>query len=357
MSANLSGDDKLLDLKRRAYVLDRISITKGGKLTASVAIKKVPKQIAAELAMSEEVAVRLHVAMVSEDLLAFAKRNYWITDSGREWLEAHRDHLPAKTMPKPKGETKAKRVPKAKPVPKPKPIPPVAIDVPVPESRDAFLLLAVFDASEGGRTLKDLCKKAKTSPPTLSLDEVTTGRLLDDLISRLFVVAHRATRSIKHTITPAGQSHLLTLSFDGLGNLPLTGPSLTKLVSALREKEPRTTLQANESNAEAAGVPTSAQLEAAVMDIFAELRRERHANTGLVPIHEVRSSIRQRHGETAASHAVLDDVLKGLRRSKKLGLLSISDRSRATPEQLQDSIVGVGETFFYLERVDGPATG
>ena len=89
------------------------------------------------------------------------------------------------------------------------------------------------------------------------------------------------------------------------------------------------------------------------MDIFAELRRERHANTGLVPIHEVRSQIRQRHGEAAASHAVLDEVLKGLRRSRKLGLLSLSDRSRATSEQLHDSIVGVGETFFYLERVDG----
>jgi hypothetical protein len=38
-------------------------------------------------------------------------------------------------------------------------------------------------------------------------------------------------------------------------------------------------------------------------------------------------------------------------------LISIDDRSRATSEQLRDSVFAVGETFFYMEQPDALAQG
>jgi len=138
----------------------------------------------------------------------------------------------------------------------------------------------------------------------------------------------------------------------------LSGAALTRLLRAAREglvtspnvsiPELPAPLTQSPPLESAPSESTPGDLESAVTRIFTELLNERYANTGLVPIHEVRTTIRQRFGMTVASHEVFDDVLFGMRRSKKVALLSISDRSSATEEQLRDSIVGVGETFFYL---------
>ncbi len=83
--------------------------------------------------------------------------------------------------------------------------------------------------------------------------------------------------------------------------------------------------------------------------------RERHAVGGLVPIHEVRAAVRKQFGETAARHDVFDEVVLGLWRTQKLRLTPITDHAKATPDQLQDAIPGVGEILFYLEPAHAPA--
>jgi hypothetical protein len=76
----------------------------------------------------------------------------------------------------------------------------------------------------------------------------------------------------------------------------------------------------------------------------------------IVPIHEIRRRIAEKHGPQAASHAVFDKAILNLRQFRETdgslthGLTSISDRSRATTQELTDSVSSVGETFFYADR-------
>jgi DNA-binding PadR family transcriptional regulator len=79
-----------------------------------------------------------------------------------------------------------------------------------------------------------------------------------------------------------------------------------------------------------------------------DLLRERHGHTGLVPIFELRRRIKAKFGDLPASHSDLDGRLKRLRREYRLRLVSISDRSRATAEELSESVPGEEEMFFYV---------
>jgi hypothetical protein len=57
----------------------------------------------------------------------------------------------------------------------------------------------------------------------------------------------------------------------------------------------------------------------------------------------------KKFGPAAARHDQFDQVVKQLRQQSRIRLVSISDLRDATPEQLNDSIPGMNETFFYLE--------
>ena len=99
--------------------------------------------------------------------------------------------------------------------------------------------------------------------------------------------------------------------------------------------------------------PPAAELERAVVDEVHDMLAGRHANIRMAPIHEIRDAIRAKFGDEAASPEVFNDLLLGLRRQKKLWLVSIDDRSRATEQQLKDSVFAVGETFFWAETMPG----
>jgi hypothetical protein len=51
---------------------------------------------------------------------------------------------------------------------------------------------------------------------------------------------------------------------------------------------------------------------------------------------------------------LFDDVVLELWRDKRIRLTPISDHARATPEQLQNAIPGVGEILFYMEAAHAP---
>ncbi len=86
-----------------------------------------------------------------------------------------------------------------------------------------------------------------------------------------------------------------------------------------------------------------------VLGAFEELRRERFARNGIVPVYELRRLLTARHGTEAGSHAALDPLLKQMRREKRVRLIAINDLAGATTDQLDDSVPGENETFFYLE--------
>lgn len=113
------------------------------------------------------------------------------------------------------------------------------------------------------------------------------------------------------------------------------------------------TPQATTPPAPAAAPQAATVSKAAVADaVLGEFEaRIGKSATRMVPIHEIRDAIRVKLGDAAASDEVFNDVMLDLRRSKKVRLVSIDDRSRATEKQLADSVFAVGETFFYVERV------
>ena len=94
--------------------------------------------------------------------------------------------------------------------------------------------------------------------------------------------------------------------------------------------------------------PAAGDLAAAVLEVFEELRREKYGHTGMVPIHEIRRGIAGRLGPAAARHDVLDEAIKRLGR-ERLRMLPINDASHVSAEELNDSIRGLNETWFYLE--------
>ena len=74
----------------------------------------------------------------------------------------------------------------------------------------------------------------------------------------------------------------------------------------------------------------------------------KYADEGQVPIHEIRQRIKDSLGGQAASPKVFDAEMQRLRREGEIDLIAISDMRKSTQEQLDNSIEGVGETFFYV---------
>jgi predicted transcriptional regulator len=327
VSENPTWDAELLDRKRQAFLTHQLNSAPAGKLTRTQANNRIPQQIQEELALTPSAANNLRTILAAKGLLSELKVrrsvSYTITDAGRVWIRENQAYIPLSPA---RGKAN------------------VATDVTVQAWQVAYLLLQLADAPNGGQIPTELNKRL--GPGKLMLDAPTARFVRGELAVRGFIAVTRNSRSEKYSLTPAGKSFL-----------GLCDGALTSLLRAANDGPASIHEPVSKSISEHTSSPTTNELEMAVMEVFGALRRERYANTGLVPIHEVRAIIRQRYGEGSASHGVLDEVIKGMRRSRKLGLLSISDRSRATEEQLRDAIVGIGETFFYLEMVDESASG
>ena len=134
-----------------------------------------------------------------------------------------------------------------------------------------------------------------------------------------------------------------------------SGEALNLLLDAAREVAKQFEPQVVKAPPKQLPMLSVEELEKAILSALEELRREKFAVSGMVPIYEVRAVIRQQFGEDSARHDVLDEAFHQLRRGNRLRLIPIADPARATAEQLQDSIPGVGETLFYLETAHEPA--
>ncbi len=103
------------------------------------------------------------------------------------------------------------------------------------------------------------------------------------------------------------------------------------------------------ANVDQPPVPSQSDLDRLILNGIDKLHTEQYYTTGLVPIHALRAWIATRAGETAASHAVLDDRLKTLRGQNHFRLVAISDTQGVTEDQFAAAVPGVNETLFYVE--------
>lgn len=333
MTSPPASESHAHDAHRRAFLLHQLATAPDGKRTQADANKRTPKQLQDELALPPADANDLRATMTAQGLLevvAGRSVTYAITAAGRVWLRKNEAFIPL--LPA-KGEVN----PQADPA--------------VQEARVAWLLLQLLGLPAEGATPSVLNKKG--GPKRLDLNAATSRQVRGELVVRGLIAVARTARSERYTLTPAGLAHLAALSFDQLGTLKLSGSVLTTLLKAAR------------TGVSAVAAPTplqpaaisSAQLKAMIVDLFGDLLRERYANIRMVPIHDLRAEVARRFGDHAASHAVFDELLLGLRRAGTVRLISISDRSRATADQLRDSIFDVGETFFYVGTGHAPASG
>lgn len=252
---------------------------------------------------------------------------YTLTDAGAKRLEQARNAYPV--LP-PVGD------------------PATPNDAAMRELWEAFVLLRLTEAS--GFTAGESAVFVGGYKKGSKLNEATAWVLYGELAKAGHVTARWNGTEGEYTLTPKGLRHLAGLSFDGFPEVKVKGTALTALLSAARGEE-------KAAPAPTPTTPPPADLEAEVMDIFHRLLRERHANIRMVPIHEVRAEVRTKFGDRAASREVFNELLLDMRRAKKVRLVSITDPSRATEQQLQDSVFSVGETFFYMETAHAPVSG
>ncbi len=321
---------------RQAYLLEQL-VSHGDTGEKAAALnRKITKTAQRELGLTAKVANDLRVTLAERDYLAATKEGrtvrYNITEAGRIYLASLE-------RPVLSGRTKSTAA-----------LDEAAISDEIRNAQNAYLLLQLLDADgetmDKGEANRLIRRKLQTS---LSLKPATANLRRVKLAERGYVRIIPKGRSEEYKLTPdgleylaAGAQHLAHADF------VVKGKTLNALVAAARELP----FQGSQHTARAAVVgeqPDKATLENGVLAEFEELRRERYGYSGLVPIHEVRQRVSQRFGSAAGQHEILDEIILGLWRQKRLGVEGISDLSLATPAQLNDAIPSVSGPLFYLE--------
>lgn len=324
-----------LALLRQAFLLEQLAIEGGGRKSVGELNRQITAAARRELQLSADVANRVRTDLAERSHLRVTKDgqnvSYELTETGRAYLAGLE-------RPDLRGRTK-----------RPVPVDEAAIPDEVRQAQTAYLLLQLLDA-DGQPLTRGEANRFKNAPHTsLGLKPAIANYRRAKLADQNYIRVTPTGRSEQYSLTPdgleylaAGARHLEHARFK------LRGKTLNALVAAARESSFEGDRQASSTVAERP-VPSQTELTEAVLVEFQELRRERHGRSGLVPIHEVRRRIADRFGPAAGRHDVLDEVVLGLWRQKRLGLEAISDLADATEQQLNDSIQGVHGTLFYLE--------
>ncbi|HVK08564.1 MAG TPA: hypothetical protein VM597_07280 [Gemmataceae bacterium] len=326
-----------LSLQQRGYLLHQIAQADGQRLAQGKANAAIPTAARKSLGLDTAAANRVRAELQAEGLLGSERVNrvlyYILTDEGRAYLERHRAVLPQI----PGG--RAGRV-----------IPPTNEQVRL--SRVAYLLLQLFKAPDYTLHAAEANKRTSQSEK-LELNAATAQHVRRELAAEGLLTITATDRSERYTLTPAGRLRLGTLSFYDSFRFDLRGKVLNDLLEAAREAAKQFS-PAEATPGRPAPPPAPDEVERTIINAFQELLRERHSASGMVPVHEARAEVRRRLGDPAARHDAFDPAVLRLRQAGKFRLVPITDLSRASADQLQASIPGLGETLFFLEAAREP---
>jgi DNA-binding PadR family transcriptional regulator len=235
----------------------------------------------------------------------------------------------------PTGEAHARALPGYVPPP---PLPPLEGEA------AALLLMELFIAGDSGKAVSQLVKSATktTLPHSIRMEPAVGGPFLTAM-QRHGWIEPAGGKIVR--LSDAGKRKLAAIPQHPQLQWKLTGSAINEL---LRMARASLDSPAHHHPAAPPEHIVSPLTDDALIEEAKTLLRERHGRTGFVPIFELRHHVEQNHGAAEASHAQLDARLRRLRAAGRLRLVSISDRSRATPEQLSASIPGEDELFFYV---------
>lgn len=205
--------------------------------------------------------------------------------------------------------------------------------------QDGYLLLQAIEHPERG------ISKGDANRPTawgrmLDLTTSVANRRRKELVDRGLLERMASGRQTFFRLTPAGMDYLRDhLLFPEIKTIRLSGTVLNEVFGQFRRERP-------------AVAKTPSDLSNATLEVARELLRESFGHTRLVPIHELRRRMSETYGAEAARHDRLDTALQALQQQGDVRLIALTDLSRATADQLNQSIPGWNETFFYLELPD-----
>jgi len=253
--------------------------------------------------------------------------------------------------------------------PPPKVVKPVHDDAQLLAQQQAYALFQLFIAKGGKFSAAQLRTKLMGAKAKLvRFDAATVEWVMSLLVADGSVIEQRRGKSVSWQPVESAASRLAKLEQHPEVELTLNGAAWNAVkltnagASSVSQSPPQPSpgvpgkgvrlaspaLSASDRGSTSNALPSAAEFEDIILAEFRELLREKHWHTGMVPIHEIRQRVAAGQGERAARHDVLDERVRQLRRADRLRLISLSDLSRATPEQLADSIPGDNETFFYV---------
>jgi DNA-binding PadR family transcriptional regulator len=225
--------------------------------------------------------------------------------------------------------------------------------------QEAFILLQVFRAKDQRLTRTELIKKLSTKIARGELEfdpESQPGSIdyhLTILTEKNCLEEKKSPRSVAYTfLSEKGQVELARATQYPSLSFTLTGERLNELLKAAQGSVPdqiEESLPDIEKSQSAAPAPRSSSLSPDdIIQYIEQLRADKYAAKGLVPIHEVRRIVAERHGMHDAGHPTFDSLLMQMRSEGQLELIAISDNRNATQEQLDASIPGMNSTIFYI---------
>lgn len=320
--------------RRRAILLRQVEAAPGGRIVKGDANKSVPAgEKRAGLTTAE--ANRVREALVANGHLAAETTGrvaaYMLTPAGAAYLDTIRGFLPTAPGVRLPANDRVRR------------------------AREAYLLMQLFRAPGRRLTRGEANKFGTNAAEVLDLNPPTARHVRGELAAAGYLSVAPTGRTESYALTPAGRLYLGALSdFPDLV-FPLSGDTLADLLEAARESAKQFEDAKPSGPQRSSGPPAPAELAAVILSAFDELRQERYAATGVVPVFEVRAEVRRRLGPESGRHEVFDEAVLGLWRTKRILITPIVFRAEATPEQLADSLPGLGETLFYLEVAREPA--
>lgn len=248
------------------------------------------------------------------------------------------------------------------------PPPPAGYDENLLQYHKSYLLLLLLRAEERKASLSDLCGRLNTETAKRILgfgqeapdDKVQVNRplaawILDSLAASSQVTRTEFRGSPSYHLTETGEELLGASEQYPTIKFTLTGKELHDLMTTAKLSQkalvgPTVNPQTSQpESTNGTGVPTPVLTAEQVFAEFERLKQERYAQHGMVPIHVLRQIIADRFGPAAATHDVLDPLVKGLRRERRIRLVALGMGGSVTEQQIEDSICGENEIYFTIE--------
>jgi predicted transcriptional regulator len=300
-------------------LLDQLlQATPDHKLTRGAANKKIGAAAKNHLGLDAATANRVRDELAARGFIRSTKQGQVVTDEltdeGRHYLQ---------TLERPSFPTRQH--------------PAKAINEHVLRFVKPYLLLQLLRADGHCLTLGEANRFNAVGKEFLTLTPGNARAVRSEMRAEGLIDIEPDGRTERYRLTDAGLVFLATHEQYPAGDVTLRGSELNELLRAARPAAP-------------AYSPRPTNLSEAILAEFEELRRELHGHSGRVPIYQLRERFAAKYGPDAARHDSLDDAILQLWRERRVRLVSLSDLQKATPEQLNASVPGVGETLFYMER-------